>query len=89
MACKNHHEYTTNAATRYYEPQRINRNQYESTSTVANSTNGARFVAFVEDFLTVKNLLHERHKCPEPTRSVENHSQMRYVSLRVLRMCHE
>ena len=41
MACKNHHEYTTNAATRYYEPQRINKNQYESTSSVANSTNRA------------------------------------------------
>ena len=84
MACKNHHECTTNTATRYYEPQRINRNQYESTSSVANSTNRACFVAFVEDFLTVKNILHERHECPKP-----NHSQMRYVSLRVLRMCHE
>ena len=64
-------------------------NQYESTSSVANSTNRARFVVFVENFLTVKNILHERHEYPEPTRSVENHSQMRYVSLRVFRMCHE
>ena len=35
---KNHHEYTTNAATRYYVPQRINKNQYESTRSVANFT---------------------------------------------------
>ena len=44
---------------------------------------------YITYFLTVKNILHERHECPEPTRSVENHIQMRYVSLRVLRMCHE
>ena len=36
MASKNHHEYTTNAATCYYEPQRMNKNQYESTRSVAN-----------------------------------------------------
>ena len=38
MASKNLHEYTTNAGTRYYEPQRINKNQYESTRSVATST---------------------------------------------------
>ena len=88
MACKNHHEYTTNAATRYYEPQRINRIKYESTSTVVLRTPRIERDSW-QDFLTVKNILHERHECPEPTRSVENHSQMSYVSLRVLRMCHE
>ena len=36
MASKNHHEYITNAAMRYYEPQRINKNQYESTCSVSN-----------------------------------------------------
>ena len=41
LASENHYEYTTNAATHYYKLQRINRNQYESTSSVANSTNRA------------------------------------------------
>ena len=38
MASKNLHEYTTNAATHYYELQRINKNQYESTRSVATFT---------------------------------------------------
>ena len=85
LAFKNHHEYTTNAVTLYYEPLRINRNQHAPLRTPRSVANRAWFVAFVEDFLTVKNMHHE-HQCPEPTQSVENHIQMCYVSLR---MCHE
>ena len=86
LASKNHHEYTTNAAMRYYESQQINTNQHAPLRTSRSNANRVWFVAFLEDFLTVKNILHE---CPEPTRSIENHIQMRYVSLRVLRMCHK
>ena len=38
MASENQHEYTTNAATCYYEQQRINKNQYESTRSIVNFT---------------------------------------------------
>ena len=72
--------------TNHYESTGINTNEHTPLLTPCSVANKAWFVAFVEDFLTVKNMLHELHECQEPTRSVENHIQMRYISLR---MCHE
>ena len=39
MASKNHHEYTTNTATRYYEPRRINKNQQAPLRTSRSNAN--------------------------------------------------
>ena len=69
------------AFTNRNESIRINTNQHTLLST---SRSNANRVRFVDDFLTVKNILHEHDECPEPTQSVENHIQMRYVSLRML-----